>query len=60
VWAVFRGIVSKPPMLQGASPVAAVIVSVPEFALYFSIIICLATISARLIDYRPRCSTHIF
>lgn len=42
VWAVFRGIVSKPPMLQGASPLAAVVVSFPEFAIYFSVIVFLA------------------
>jgi hypothetical protein len=45
--AVFRGIVEKPPLLRGASPVAAVIVSAPEFALYFSIIIGVAGLTAR-------------
>lgn len=39
VWAVYRGIMSKPPMLQGASPVAAVIFAFFEFTLYFCVIV---------------------
>ncbi len=38
-WAVFMGIVDKPPMLQGASPVAAVIVAFFEFTFYFCLIV---------------------
>jgi hypothetical protein len=45
--AVFRGLMDKPPMLQGASPIAAIIVSWPEFALYWCIILLLASISHR-------------
>lgn len=50
LWAVLRGIVSKPPMLQGASPAAAVAVSAPEFAIYFIIILGLATLSSRIAE----------
>jgi hypothetical protein len=50
-------IVSKPPLLQGASPVAAIAVSAPEFALYFSAIVGLAVLSARVADRRRRRST---
>jgi hypothetical protein len=57
VWAVVRGIVSKPPLLQGASPVAAIAVSAPEFALYFPAIVGLAVLSARVADRRRRRST---
>jgi hypothetical protein len=39
VWAVFRGIVTKPPMLRGASPAAAVIFAFFEFTLYFCVIV---------------------
>jgi|WetSurMetagenome_2_1015567.scaffolds.fasta_scaffold52627_2 hypothetical protein len=50
-WAVLRGIVTKPPMLQGASPVAAICISAPEFAIYFTIILFLAA-SARSVRER--------
>ncbi len=39
VWAVYVGILSRPPMLQGASPAAAVIFAFFEFTLYFCIIV---------------------
>jgi hypothetical protein len=42
VWAVYRGIVDKPPMLQGASPVAAVVVAIFEFMFYWCIILSVA------------------
>jgi hypothetical protein len=45
IWAVLRGIVTKPPLLQGASPAAAISISAPEFAIYFTIILCLAAVS---------------
>jgi hypothetical protein len=57
VWAVVRGIVSKPPLLQGASPAAAIAVSAPEFALYYSAIVGLAVLSARVAEGRRRKST---
>ena len=50
LWAVLRGIVSKPPLLQGASPAAAVAVSAPEFAIYFIIILGLAVLSSRIAE----------
>ena len=42
VWAVYRGIVDNPPMLQGTSPVAAVVAAVFEFMLYWCIILGVA------------------
>jgi hypothetical protein len=42
VWAVYRGIMTKPPMLRGASPAAAVIFASFEFTLYY----CLITLAA--------------
>ena len=51
LWAVLRGIVTKPPLLQGASPVAAISISAPEFAIYFTIILCLAAISRSIAEW---------
>ncbi len=42
VWAVHWGIVDKPPMLQGASPVAAVVFAIFEFTFYWCIILSAA------------------
>ena len=42
VWAVYRGIVDKPPMLQEASPVAAVVIAMFEFMFYWCIILSVA------------------
>jgi len=50
-WAVFRGIVAKPPPLLAASPLAAIAVSWPEFTIYFAVIISLAA-SAQHIVHR--------
>ncbi len=42
IWAVIRGVVSKPPMLQGASPLAAVIFAFFEYIFYWCAILTLA------------------
>lgn len=42
LWAVYRGIVTKPPMLQGASPVGAVTFACFEFIFYWCVILTLA------------------
>ena len=42
--AVFLGIVNKPPILQGAAPVAAVIFAIFEFMLYWCIILTVAVL----------------
>ena len=47
-WAVCRGLVAKPPMLAGVSPVAAVVVSAPEFGLYWCGILILANLLTRV------------
>ena len=45
IWAVYRGIVEKPPMLQGASPIAAVVIAAFEFIFYWCVCISLAYIA---------------
>jgi len=42
LWAISRGILDKPPMLQGASPVAAVVFPIFEFILYWCITVSVA------------------
>ncbi len=42
IWAVYRGIVTKPPMLQGASPLAAVAIAFFEYIFYWCVILLLA------------------
>jgi len=39
VWAVAMGIVQKPPMLRGASALAAVVIAFFEFTFYFGVIV---------------------
>lgn len=43
LWAIYRGIMVKPPMLQGASPAAAVLIATFEFIFYWCV--CLAIVS---------------
>jgi len=43
-WAVTRGIVSKPPMLQGASPLSAMTIAFFEYIFYWCVILTLAAI----------------
>jgi hypothetical protein len=42
VWAIHRGILDKPPILQEASPVAASIMPIFEFVFYWCVILGLA------------------
>ena len=44
VWAVYRGIVTKPPMLQGASPLAAIVIAFFEYIFYWCTILAFAKI----------------
>jgi hypothetical protein len=37
IWAIYRGILEKPPMLQGASPIAAVVIATFEFMFYWCV-----------------------
>ncbi len=39
VWAVFMGVVSKPPFLRGANPAAAVLIAFFEFTFYFCVVL---------------------
>jgi hypothetical protein len=49
-WAVSRGLLENPPMLRGVSPAAAIVISAPEFALYWSVILALAAALRRIRD----------
>jgi hypothetical protein len=44
IWAVYRGIVTKPPILQGASPLGAVVIAFFEYIFYWCVILTIATI----------------
>ncbi|MFZ2098771.1 MAG: hypothetical protein WAV05_19225 [Anaerolineales bacterium] len=44
LFAVSIGIVSKPPVLQGAAPVAAVVIAIFEFMLYWCVILSVASL----------------
>src|SRR5512141_1027280 len=44
IWAVIRGIVTKPPMLQGASPLGAVTIAFFEYIFYWCVILTIAFI----------------
>ncbi|MEW6239437.1 MAG: hypothetical protein AB1564_01335 [Chloroflexota bacterium] len=46
-WAVYRGVVIKPPMLQGASPLGAVIFAFFEYIFYW----CTILLIAKLMDW---------
>jgi hypothetical protein len=48
IWAISRGILDKPPMLQGASPVAAVVFPVFEFILYWCITVSVTVLVQRM------------
>jgi len=48
VWAVSRGITEKPPMLQGASPIAAIVFAFFEYLLYFNVILALAALLQKI------------
>ena len=47
LWAVNRGIVDKPPMLQGAAPAAAVTIAIFEFIFYWCIIVSAAALTGK-------------
>jgi hypothetical protein len=44
IWAVCRGLLDKVPMLQGASPVAAIIMPIFEFIFYWCISLAIASV----------------
>jgi hypothetical protein len=43
MWAIARGIINRPPMLQGISPIAVCIMPVFEFLFYYCMIVSLAS-----------------
>lgn len=47
IWAVYRGAVSKPPMIQEASPLAAVVIAFFEYIFYW----CVILTAAKLMDW---------
>ena len=54
IWAIFRGILDKPPMLQGASPIATAVMPIFEFIFYWCIIISAASLLQRAWDWSRR------
>ena len=48
IWAIYRGILEKPPMLQGASPVATAIMPVFEFMFYYGVILSITVVHRRI------------
>lgn len=52
VWAIHQGILEKPPLLQGAGPVAASIMPVFEFIFYWCIILGVALLWQRRSETR--------
>jgi hypothetical protein len=47
IWAIYRGIVTKPPMLQDASPLGAVTIAFFEYIFYW----CTILVLAKLMDW---------
>ena len=47
IWAVYRGAVSKSPMIQGASPLAAIVIAFFEYIFYW----CVILTAAKLMDW---------
>ena len=47
IWAIYRGILNVPPMLQGVSPIAAVVMPIFEFIFYWCIILSVASLIRR-------------
>jgi hypothetical protein len=47
LWAIHRGILNKPPLLQGVSLVSALVLPFFEFIFYWSIILGLASIGMK-------------
>ncbi len=52
VIAILRGLLDKPPMLEGASPAAALTLAFFEFTFYWSVILAVALVLRRA--FRPR------
>jgi len=47
VWAIYRGILDKPPMLKGASPAAVTVMPFFEFIFYWCLIITISRLMWR-------------
>jgi hypothetical protein len=53
VWAIYRGILEKPPMLQGADPIAALAIAAFEFIFYWCSCLMLAFLIQRIGKRKP-------
>jgi hypothetical protein len=51
IWAIYRGILDKPPMLQGVSPLSATVFPFFEFVFYWCVIL---TLASTIHDFRNR------
>jgi hypothetical protein len=49
IWAISRGIMTKPPMLQGGSPLAALLIAFFEYTFYWCVITTLAAITGKIL-----------
>lgn len=43
IWAIYRGLLDKPPMLQGVSPLSATVFPFFEFVFYWCVILTIAS-----------------
>lgn len=50
-WAIFRGIMTRPPMLQGASPLAALLLAFFEFTFYWCVITTIAALPGWVLSH---------
>jgi hypothetical protein len=50
IWAIYLGILDKPPMLQGASPVAAIVIATFEFIFYWCVCLSISFIIQRVVN----------
>ncbi len=48
LWGISRGLIDKPPMLQGASPIAVLVLPFFEFIFYWSFILTIASLIYKL------------
>lgn len=48
IWGIHRGLLDKPPMLQGVSPLSASVMPIFEFIFYWCIILSVASLFYRL------------
>jgi hypothetical protein len=48
IWAISRGILEKPPMLQGASPISAIVIAMFEFIFYWCVCLSIVFLAGQI------------